>query len=53
MKLKSAIGISLPDEVIRRIDTERKDVSRSRYLLRLLERAHNILEQNEVEKQLE
>jgi metal-responsive CopG/Arc/MetJ family transcriptional regulator len=32
-----AIGISLPKEILARIDSERGDVSRSRYLLRAIE----------------
>jgi metal-responsive CopG/Arc/MetJ family transcriptional regulator len=31
------IGISLPIELIKKIDKERHDVSRSRYILRLIE----------------
>jgi metal-responsive CopG/Arc/MetJ family transcriptional regulator len=34
-----AIGISLPKEILTRIDTKRGDVARSRYLLRLIENA--------------
>lgn len=37
-----AIGISLPKEILARIDTERGDVSRSRYLLRKLEKMYSI-----------
>jgi metal-responsive CopG/Arc/MetJ family transcriptional regulator len=33
-----AVGISLPKEILTRIDTERGDVSRSRFLLRKLEK---------------
>jgi metal-responsive CopG/Arc/MetJ family transcriptional regulator len=32
------IGISLPIELIKKIDKERHDVSRSRYILRLIEK---------------
>ena len=35
-----SVGISLPRKIMRRIDVERGDVSRSRYLLRLLERTY-------------
>jgi hypothetical protein len=35
------IGVSLPKRVVNQIDTERKDVSRSRFLLRLIERAYS------------
>ena len=31
------IGISLPEELIERIDSERGDVNRSRFILRLIE----------------
>lgn len=34
-----SIGISLPKEVVLKIDSERHDIPRSRYLLRILERA--------------
>jgi hypothetical protein len=33
-------GLSLPIELLRKIDAERGDISRSRFLLRLLERAY-------------
>lgn len=33
-----AVGVSLPKEVIEKIDTERGDVSRSRYILRKLQK---------------
>jgi metal-responsive CopG/Arc/MetJ family transcriptional regulator len=32
------IGISLPIELVKKIDKERHDVSRSRYILRLVEK---------------
>jgi metal-responsive CopG/Arc/MetJ family transcriptional regulator len=38
MKHYKATGISLPDQLLKEIDTERGDISRSRYLLRLLEK---------------
>jgi len=38
-KAKSVpVGISLPTKLIEKIDTERKDVPRSRYILRLIEK---------------
>ena len=37
MQDKIPIGISFPKEVISRIDSERGDVPRSRYLLRIVE----------------
>lgn len=36
------VGISLPKMVISKIDSERRDVSRSRYILRLIQRAYSI-----------
>jgi hypothetical protein len=33
-----AVGISFPKKVIEKIDEERGDVSRSKYLLRIIER---------------
>lgn len=33
----SVIGISLPKETLQKIDTERGDINRSRYILRLIE----------------
>jgi metal-responsive CopG/Arc/MetJ family transcriptional regulator len=35
-----ATGISLPDELLKELDSERGDISRSRYLLRLLEKQY-------------
>jgi hypothetical protein len=32
------VGISLPTKLIQKIDTERKDVPRSKYILRLIEK---------------
>jgi hypothetical protein len=32
-----SVGISLPRKIMKKIDDERGDISRSRYLLRLLE----------------
>ena len=40
MKHCTATGLSLPTEIVDRIDSERGDVSRSRFLLRLIERAY-------------
>ena len=34
---KNPIGISLPEDIIQEIDTQRGDVARSRYILRLIE----------------
>jgi hypothetical protein len=38
MQKYSATGISFPNEVLLKIDTERGDISRSRYILRQLEK---------------
>jgi hypothetical protein len=35
-----SVGISLPRKIMKKIDDERGDISRSRYLLRLLERTY-------------
>ena len=35
-----AIGISLPKEIMKKIDTDRGDVPRSRYVLRILEKQY-------------
>jgi metal-responsive CopG/Arc/MetJ family transcriptional regulator len=40
LKRYKATGISLPDELLKEIDNERGDISRSRYLLRLLEKLY-------------
>lgn len=37
-------GISLPSELLKKIDTERGDISRSRFLLRLIEKAYDGME---------
>ena len=34
------VGISIPENILKQIDKDRKDVSRSRYLLRKLERSY-------------
>jgi metal-responsive CopG/Arc/MetJ family transcriptional regulator len=40
MKYFISTGLSLPSKLLRKIDIERGDVSRSRYILRLLERTY-------------
>jgi hypothetical protein len=40
-KISYPIGISLPKEIIEKIDQERLDVPRSRYLLRIIEDRYN------------
>ena len=36
------VGISLPAEMIERIDKERGDITRSRYVLRMIERSLSV-----------
>lgn len=40
MKCCKSTGLSLPTELMERIDSERGDVPRSRFLLRLIEKAY-------------
>ena len=40
MKYYTSTGLSLPTELVRKIDSERGDISRSRYILRLLEKLY-------------
>ena len=35
------LGITLPREIVQKIDSDRGDVPRSRFLLRLVERAYS------------
>jgi hypothetical protein len=37
-------GFSLPSELIQRIDAERGDIPRSRFLLRILEKTYPVVE---------
>jgi metal-responsive CopG/Arc/MetJ family transcriptional regulator len=41
MQVSQSVGISLPEEMLSKIDRERGDIPRSRYLLRILERAYS------------
>lgn len=41
---KNPIGISLPENVIEKIDMQRGDVTRSRFILRLIESSLNLKE---------
>ena len=34
------VGISLPKEILEKIDRERQDIPRSRYVLRIIERLY-------------
>ena len=42
MQQTIAVGISLPKKIMSQIDSERGDVSRSRFLLRLIERQSTV-----------
>lgn len=44
MRNNKATGISLPNEIIQKIDDKRGDVSRSKYLLRILQQFYNLQE---------
>lgn len=37
----NSVGISLPTEIISKIDTERGDIPRSRYILRVLQNTYS------------
>jgi hypothetical protein len=41
MKNYTSTGLSLPTELMRKIDAERGDISRSRYLLRKLQKLYS------------
>lgn len=40
MQSSIAVGLSLPRDIITKIDRERGDISRSRYLLRIVQRVY-------------
>lgn len=40
MQKSISVGISFPKKVIEKIDEERGDVSRSKYLLKIIERSY-------------
>jgi metal-responsive CopG/Arc/MetJ family transcriptional regulator len=42
MQKTIAVGISMPKDLLSKIDVERQDVSRSRYLQRLVEKAYAV-----------
>jgi len=42
-----AVGISLPRNILGKIDADRGDISRSRFLLRIIERVYNTTPQDE------
>jgi hypothetical protein len=47
MQHKIAVGISLPKTIMEKIDRDRGDISRSRYLLRILEKRYLIERKSE------
>jgi hypothetical protein len=47
MKRYISTGLSLPSDLMQKIDSDRADVSRSRYILRLLEKVYRV-DANEV-----
>ena len=48
MKQNETICLTLPGTIIQKIDSDRQDVSRSRFVLRLLEKAYNLEEGAEI-----
>ena len=52
MQHNIAVGISLPTKLMKKIDVERGDVPRSRYVLRILEKQYPFEGKNVVEKGL-
>jgi hypothetical protein len=49
MKKCTSTGLSLPTDLMERIDADRGDVPRSRFLLRLLERAYSAENKQQIE----
>jgi hypothetical protein len=43
-----SFGTSLPAEMLKQIDNERGDISRSRYIFRLLEKAYKVQKKEEI-----
>jgi hypothetical protein len=41
MLRKTVVGISFPQQLVERIDKDRGDIPRSRFLVRILERAYD------------
>jgi metal-responsive CopG/Arc/MetJ family transcriptional regulator len=48
MQRYKATGLSIPTELLYKIDAERGDVSRSHFLLRLLEKAYEEKQNKEI-----
>jgi hypothetical protein len=47
-----AVGISLPTKLMEKIDVDRGDIPRSRYVLRILEKQYTLKGKNVIEKDL-
>jgi hypothetical protein len=47
MQSNLALGISLPRQIIKQIDSDRGDVPRSRFVLRILEKQYTIKQMRE------
>jgi hypothetical protein len=52
MQYKIAVGISLPTKLMEKIDTDRGDIPRRRYVLRILEKQYTLKGENVIEKDL-
>lgn len=48
-KICKSVGTSIPAEMLKRIDHERGDISRSRYIFRLLEKAYRVQKKGETQ----
>ena len=48
MRKCTARGISLPIEIMKKIDSERGDIPRSKYILRILEKKYGEKKLNEI-----
>jgi metal-responsive CopG/Arc/MetJ family transcriptional regulator len=46
--MNETICVTLPEKLIQKIDSDRHDVSRSRFVMRLLEKAYNLEEGAEI-----
>jgi len=58
MQHNIAVGISLPTKLMKKIDVERGDVPRSRYVLRILEKQYTlegkkVIERGSLDRRLE
>lgn len=50
MQTSIAVGISLPREIIAKIDNERGDITRSRYVLKIVQKAYRDNGSREIQK---